>query len=138
MARAGKTCDGLPRRHERNDDSIQNGRQPWLEEPKCGDCHDAAHAENANTLYRNSLLNNAAGGDMNDRIYCEACHNGPHAELTTSNPADPTISKKFQGDSYWIWNCTVCHNATQQAMHRGSATGTGGTTSTGTSTTTDD
>ena len=138
MARAGKTCTDCHGDMNGMTTSIQNGRQPWLQEPKCGDCHDSAHAENANTLYRNSLLNNAVSGDMNNRIYCEACHNGTHAELTTANPADPTVSKKFQGDSYWIWNCTVCHNATQQAMHRGSATGTGGTTSTGTRTTTDD
>jgi len=136
MARAGKTCTDCHGDMNQITASIQNGRQPWLQEPQCGACHDSAHAENTNTLYRNSLLNNSVDGDMNNMIYCEACHNGPHAELVTANPADPTVSKKFQGDNYWIWNCTVCHNATQQAMHRGSATRTSGTTSGSTSTST--
>ncbi len=139
MARAGKTCTDCHGDMNAITASIQGGRQPWLQEPQCGGCHDSAHAENTNTLYRNSLLNNAVSSDMNNKIYCEACHNGTHAELTTSNPADPTISQKFQGDSYWIWNCQVCHNATQQAMHRGSATttttSTSGTTTSGTTTT---
>jgi hypothetical protein len=118
MARAGKTCTDCHGDMNGMTASIQNGRQPWLQEPKCGDCHDSKHAENTNTLYRNSLLKNSVSSDMNNRIYCEACNNGPHAELVTANPADPTVSKKFQGDNYWIWNCTVCHSATQRAMHR--------------------
>jgi hypothetical protein len=118
MAKAGKTCVDCHGDMNGITASIQNGRQPWLQEPKCGDCHDSKHAENANTLYRNSVLNNSVDGDMNGTIYCAACHGGPHAELVSANPADPTVSKKFQGDTYWIWNCTVCHDGKQQAMHR--------------------
>jgi hypothetical protein len=118
MFRAGKTCTDCHGDMYGLTASLQNGRQAWLEEPKCGDCHDAKHAENSNTLFRNSVLMNAPE-EMGGRIYCEACHNGTHAELATANPADPTIPQKFQGDTYWIWNCQVCHSSqSQQAMHR--------------------
>ncbi len=130
MERAGKTCNDCHGDMYGMTTSLQNGRRAWLDEPQCGGCHGAGYAENANTLYRNSVLMNGPS-DMNGKIYCEACHNGTHAELTTSNPADPTIPQKFQGDTYWIWNCTVCHSSqSQRSMHSGSGTTTsGGTTS---------
>ena len=130
MARAGKTCyDCHGDMYEMTTDLLA-GRQPWVDMPQCGDCHDAGHAENTNTLYRDSVLLNAPE-DMGGKIYCEACHNGTHAEYTTSNPADPTIPMKFQGDNYWIWNCRVCHSSqTQGSMHRGiPSTSTGSTSS---------
>ncbi len=126
MERAGKTCTDCHGDMYGITASLQNGRRAWLDEPKCGDCHGAGYAENANTLYRNSVLLNAPE-EMGGKLYCEACHNGTHAELTTSNPADPTVPQKFQGDTYWIWNCQVCHsNQTQRSMHSVSST-TGGT-----------
>ncbi len=130
MFRAGKTCTDCHGDMNGMTTSIQNGRQPWVQEPKCGSCHDASHAENSNTLYRDSVLTNAPES-MGGKIYCEACHNGAHAELTTANPADPTIPQKFQGDNYWIWNCKVCHSSqSQRSMHSGGfssgSTGTSG------------
>ena len=130
MFRAGKTCTDCHGDMYGMTTSLQNGRQAWLQEPQCGGCHDAAYAENSNTLYRNSVIMNAPEG-MSGKIYCEACHNGTHAELTTANPADPTIPQKFQGDTYWIWSCTVCHSSqSQRRMHSGSSTTTtsGGST----------
>lgn len=119
MARAGKGCVDCHGTMNTMWTSVDGGRQPWLNEPKCGTCHDAKHAENANTLYRNSLLTNGPNNTMNNILYCEACHNGTHGEYTTSNSADSVVTQKFQGDNYWIWNCTVCHqNKTQQNMHR--------------------
>jgi hypothetical protein len=127
MERAGKTCVDCHGDMNQITASLQNGRQAWIDLPKCGDCHDAGHAENSNTLYRNSVLVNAPEG-MSGKIYCEACHNGTHAELATANPADPTVPQKFQGDNYWIWSCTVCHSSqTQSSMHRSMATSGGGT-----------
>jgi hypothetical protein len=119
MAKAGKTCADCHGDMAALTASIRNGRQPWLQEPKCADCHAAKYAENTNTLYRNSLLRNSVEGDMNNQIFCAACHNSPHAELVSANPADPTISKKFQGDNYWIWNCAVCHGrSSRRTTHR--------------------
>ena len=132
MARAGKTCADCHGDMAALTTSVQNGRRPWLDMPKCGDCHGTSHAENANTLYRFSKLTNSPVSGMNGRIYCEACHNSTHAELITANAADPTIPGKFQGDNYWIWNCAVCHGSSSSGtMHRGGAstagTSTGGT-----------
>jgi len=59
MARAGKTCDDCHGDMYGMTSDLLAGRQPWLEEPECGGCHDAGHAENTNTLYRNSVLLNA-------------------------------------------------------------------------------
>ncbi len=124
MFRAGKSCEDCHGDMNGMTTGLQNGRQPWIEEPQCGGCHGATYSENSNTLFRNSVLQNAVSGDMNNRIYCEGCHNSTHGELTTANPADPTIPMKFQGDNYWIWNCNVCHSATQQNMHRAVTTTT--------------
>ncbi|WP_242392527.1 carboxypeptidase-like regulatory domain-containing protein [Anaeromyxobacter oryzisoli] len=119
MFRAGKSCHDCHGDMSWMASSLQNGRRDWLDEPKCGGCHDAKHAENSGTLYRNSILSNAPNSLMNGKLYCEACHNSTHGELTTANAADPTIPQQLQGDSYWIWNCTVCHaNKTIQQMHR--------------------
>ncbi|MDA8387444.1 MAG: carboxypeptidase-like regulatory domain-containing protein, partial [Nitrospiraceae bacterium] len=130
MYRAGKSCHDC---HGDMTAMANYNRVPWgpttstqMGEPRCGQCHDAAHAENANLLYRDSLLNDSPSGDMNGRIYCEACHNSTHGEYTqanvayngsTINSSDTAIPMQYQGDKYWIWNCTVCHSATQQAMH---------------------
>jgi hypothetical protein len=124
MFRAGKTCTDCHGDMYGMTTSLQNGRQAWLQEPQCGGCHGSAHAENANTLYRNSVIMNGPS-EMNGKIYCEACHNGTHAELTTANAADPTIPQKFQGDTYWIWSCTICHSSQSQRQMHG---GTGSTT----------
>ncbi len=127
MYRAGKSCHDCHGDMYGMTNSLLSGRQPWLQEPQCGSCHDASHAENSNTHYRNSVLLNGPDGDMNNRIYCEACHNSTHGEYTTSNPADTSITQKFQGDTYWIWNCDVCHtNMSQRPMHSGSITHTNG------------
>ena len=124
MEKAGKTCIDCHGDMNKVASSQQAGRQAWLQEPKCADCHDSLHQENANTLYRNSIMNNSVAGDMNGKFYCESCHNSEHAIFVTSNPADATIPQKFQGDNYWIWNCKVCHqeNYTQSNFH-GSGSG---------------
>lgn len=131
MERAGKTCIDCHGDMNGMTSSLQSGRQAWLQEPKCSTCHDSNHAENSNTLYRNSIMNNALNNDMNGKFYCEACHNSTHGEFTTANPADPTIPQKFQGDNYWIWNCKVCHqeNYTQQNFHGQSTSSPTSTTS---------
>ena len=120
MEKAGKTCIDCHGDMNKVATSQQTGRQAWLQEPKCGDCHDSKHKENTNTLYRNSVMNNSIEGDMNGKFYCESCHNSTHGEFVSSNIKDATIPQKFQGDTYWIWNCKTCHqqNYTQKNFHR--------------------
>ncbi len=122
MSRAGNTCitcHGDMANVASSQLAANGGRQPWLNEPKCGTCHDSKHAENTNTLYRNSVLQNGPNNTMNNKLYCEACHNSTHAELTGSNAADFSVVNKFQGDNYWVWSCKFCHtNKSQANMHR--------------------
>lgn len=109
MHRAGKGCVDCHGTMNTMWTSVDAGRQPWLNEPKCADCHDSKHAENTNTLYRNSVLKNAPNNTMNNILYCEACHNSTHGEYATSNAADTSITQQIQGNNYWIYNCAVCH-----------------------------
>lgn len=109
MFHAGQECKDCHGDMNGMTAALLAGRKPWLQEPRCGNCHAAKHQENSNTLYRNSLLVNAPDPKMNGKIYCEGCHNSTHAEFDSTNPADNGIPKQLQGDSYWIWNCYVCH-----------------------------
>jgi len=109
MFRAGLSCKDCHGDMNAMAASLNSGRQPWLQEPGCGTCHGSKFQENANTLFRDSVLNNSRDSLMSGKIYCEACHNSPHAEFTSSGTADNIIPQQLQGDSYWIWNCYVCH-----------------------------
>jgi len=109
MFHAGQTCKDCHGDMNGMTAALAAGRSPWLQEPRCGDCHGAKHRENPGTLYRNSVLANAPDDKMNGVLYCEGCHNSTHAEYTSTNPADNTIPQQLQGDNYWIWNCYVCH-----------------------------
>jgi|GEM_PF-701226 hypothetical protein len=131
MAKAGKTCIDCHGDMSKVASSQQTGRQAWLQEPKCADCHDSNHQENVSTLYRNSVMSSSIDSKMDGLFYCEACHNSEHSILVSSNSADAAIPQKFQGDNYWIWNCGVCHQDqskyTQSNFHLGGLGGkTGG------------
>jgi hypothetical protein len=81
--------------------TIEQGRQPWLQEPRCGTCHGAAYSESPNTLYRNSK---GHGG-----LYCEACHNSPHAILPTREERDNRQVVRLQSFAGTLKRCDVCH-----------------------------
>ncbi len=84
--------------------SIEDGREPWLEEPNCGTCHGAGHAAEPGMLYRNSR---GHGG-----VYCEACHGSPHAIYPTLQPRDNLQSIRLQNHAGKIDDCRVCHGYT--------------------------
>ena len=124
MSHAGQSCTNCHGDMSGMAAALAGGRRPWLDEPRCGDCHGARYQENSNTLFRNSVFTNTpdttnAPSKMNGKLYCEACHNSTHAEYTSTNPADNTIPQQLQGDNYWIWNCYVCHTdyMPSPAMH---------------------
>jgi hypothetical protein len=83
--------------------SIENGRQPWLQEPSCGavSCHGANYAEEPGKLFRNSK---GHGG-----LYCSACHGSPHAILPTSNARDNVQNIALQGFEGTLRRCELCH-----------------------------
>lgn len=109
MASAGLVCKDCHGTMAQMADSLAAGRRPWLDEPKCGDCHGEKYAENNDTLFRNSVFTNSPDPLMNGKLYCEACHGSTHGEYGSTSAKDHTISRKFQGDDRWIWNCFVCH-----------------------------
>ena len=87
----------------------KEGRQAWLEEPNCSNCHGDKYAVNSGKLYRNSYLQNNINDEMNGFILCESCHNSSHAEWKSSNPKDNLLPTSLLGYPNFIDKCTVCH-----------------------------
>ena len=78
-------------------------RSPWVDEPRCGNCHSKAgfSFEQAGTLYRNSKGHHG--------VHCAACHGSPHAITPTIVAADNVQAIALQGHAGTIDTCTVCH-----------------------------
>jgi hypothetical protein len=117
MAAAGLTCED-PKCHGTIDNvaqTIADGRQPWLNEPDCGNCHE--NASNENTLFRQSYLSNGPDS-MNGEILCESCHNGTHSEWESMLALDNSIPDYLQGGPGPIGACMVCHSGGGQ-IHGG-------------------
>ena len=76
-------------------------RKPWVDLPRCGNCHAPQYAEKAGVLYRNDV---GHGG-----LFCEACHNSPHAEWPSTRAQDNIMPIALQGHAGPIKDCTVCH-----------------------------
>ena len=85
--------------------SIDQGREPWLDEPSCGDgnCHGANYAEEPNALFRESQ---GHGG-----MFCSACHGSPHAVYPTRVDNDNLQSISLQGHAGTLSDCAVCHTS---------------------------
>ncbi|MBP7960379.1 MAG: hypothetical protein KBG20_04985 [Caldilineaceae bacterium] len=98
MAEAGMWCTDC---HGSMQDVASPDRTPWVDEPQCGDCHGADHAENPDTLYRNST---GHGG-----LYCSTCHGSTHAILPSMEPLDNMQVIALQGYAGTLQECTVCH-----------------------------
>jgi hypothetical protein len=84
--------------------SIQSGRRPWQDEPKCGNtaCHGSNYAEESGKLYRNSV---GHGG-----VYCSACHGSPHAIFPSREANDNLQNINLQGHAGALRDCMVCHS----------------------------
>lgn len=85
--------------------SIDNGRTPWLSEPRCGNttCHGSNFSEETGKLYRESK---GHGG-----LYCSACHGSPHTIFPSREANDNQQSIRLQGHAGAISNCLVCHSS---------------------------
>lgn len=84
--------------------TISQGRVPWVNEPRCADCHTSAYAENPGVLFRNST---GHGG-----VACEGCHGSTHADLPSREPADNANNIALQGHAGTLRECVVCHGTT--------------------------
>jgi hypothetical protein len=82
--------------------TIEQGRRPWLDEPRCGSCHTSEYAETPGTLYRNS--HNAHHG-----LYCATCHGSPHAIVPSREERDNRQNVALQGHAGTLDVCAVCH-----------------------------
>jgi hypothetical protein len=85
-------------------DVANPSRRPWIDEPRCENCHGPAYAENPGKLYRQSV---GHGG-----LYCEACHGSPHAILPTNQANDNIQNIALQGYAGTLDKCSVCHQRT--------------------------
>ena len=111
MYLSGITCDN-PQCHGSMANIAEtqaNGRQAWLQQQDCGNCHGQAYNTNPDVLYRNSYLLNSPSNGMNNLILCESCHNSPHAEWVSSQPKDNLLPISLLGYASYINKCTVCH-----------------------------
>jgi hypothetical protein len=82
-------------------DVADENRNPWLDEPRCDDCHTEPGYEQDQPLYR---MSKGHGG-----LYCESCHDSTHAIATSSQPRDSIKFINLQGHSGTLEECTVCH-----------------------------
>ncbi|MCO6451078.1 MAG: hypothetical protein J5I90_09865 [Caldilineales bacterium] len=98
MAEAGLTCESC---HGSLQDVANPARQPWVDLPRCGDCHDPQYAENPGKLFRQSV---GHGG-----LYCEACHGSTHAILPSTQPRDNIQVIRLQGWAGTLTDCRACH-----------------------------
>ena len=104
----GMNCEDCHGTQEMIAHSISNGREPWLDEPKCGreECHESHFSEEPGKLYSESR---GHGG-----IFCSACHGNPHTVLPAY--AGNGNSQNIELIDYKVTseNCAVCHEDNPQ------------------------
>lgn len=96
----GLTCQSC---HGGMKDVANATRRPWIDEPKCGDCHNVPghQYEEPGKLFRDSKGHNG--------VKCIACHGSPHAITPSQNPRDNLQAVALQGSAGPISKCSVCH-----------------------------
>jgi len=84
--------------------SIREGRRPWLDEPKCSDCHYGSEMDTGRELYRNAQGHHG--------VYCETCHYEPHAWWPSKLARDNQQAIDLQGQEGPLGkNCFACHTS---------------------------
>jgi len=103
MHTGGMVCQDCHGNMSQVSQSIENGRQPWLQEPSCGssNCHGANYAEEPGKLFKESR---GHGG-----LFCSACHGSPHAIQPTVQFNDNVQNIALQETSGTLRRCEVCH-----------------------------
>lgn len=84
--------------------TIQAGRRPWIDEPKCGSsgCHGSNFSEEPGKIFKQSKGH--AG------LFCSSCHGSPHAILPSRVANDNLQNLNLQGHIGTLNNCLVCHS----------------------------
>lgn len=98
----GSTCNSC---HGDMADVGAPARMPWIDEPRCADCHSRAgfEFEQPGKLYRESVGH--AG------VACVVCHGAPHAITPTVTEVDNLQAIRLQGHAGVIAECATCHTA---------------------------
>lgn len=81
-------------------------RTPWVDEPRCADCH---HREEFEFEEPGKLFKESRG---HGGVHCMACHGSPHAITPTVTAVDNLQAILRQGHSGVISECIVCHTTT--------------------------
>lgn len=78
-------------------------RNPWVDEPRCGSCHDDEDKEfeQPGKNFKESI---GHGG-----VRCTTCHGPPHAMVRSPNELDNYQHIRMTGSSEPIEKCTTCH-----------------------------
>lgn len=81
-------------------------RQPWVDLPRCADCHNRPgfEFEPPGVLFKEAV---GHGG-----VHCTSCHGSPHAITPTNTEVDNAQAIALQGYPGVINSCTVCHTST--------------------------
>jgi hypothetical protein len=82
-------------------EQISQNPNPWLQEPRCDNCHTDPQYAQDQTLYRFSKGHHG--------IYCEACHDSTHAIAPSREERDAIKFINLQGSAGTLEKCTTCH-----------------------------
>lgn len=86
--------------------SIDAGRVPWAQEPKCATCHTGVSGvDTGTTLYREARGHGGVG--------CAGCHGSPHAMIPSSEASDNYQAVQYQTTVNSIGSCGVCHQSSR-------------------------
>jgi hypothetical protein len=97
MSRRGMTCTDCHGTMEQ----VAANPSPWLQEPRCDNCHKDPRYAQDQPLYR---MSTGHGG-----VRCSGCHDSPHAIAESSQPNDAIKFIGWQGHAGTLDTCTVCH-----------------------------
>ncbi|OCC14842.1 Cytochrome c family protein [Dissulfuribacter thermophilus] len=100
-----QTCENCHGTLEQMAQGLRNGRTPWLEEPKCSQCHQGSEIDTGNELYRNAKGHHG--------VYCETCHYEPHAWWPSKLDRDNQQAITLQGGTGPLGSvsCLACHTS---------------------------
>jgi hypothetical protein len=80
---------------------VSENPNPWLNEPRCDDCHTEPKYAQDQALYRLSKGHHG--------IYCQACHDSTHAIAPSREGRDAIKFINLQGYKGTLGKCTTCH-----------------------------
>jgi hypothetical protein len=101
----GKTCVDC---HGTMEEVASPTRRPWIDEPRCDDCHERSRYEfeQPGRLFKDSSSHKG--------VFCAACHGSQHAIAPTLSPRDNLQAIALQGHPAPIDTCDVCHSGTPE------------------------